>query len=199
MSDLAVSSRGKSGVATRKPSFRFERALEKVEEGRFFLTLMKINRKTPQQFGYCLSAFLSAFKSAFERLKTTVGDEHIRRRAANAVRNLRQSRPDVDFLMEARNAEVHREGVKIELEWQTPSVTPERWWSRFNPPWARSESRFNPRWGRAEGHPVAVWKFSDRRTADVITLCKNSLNALEDLIQNMAGEASPASRADIPC
>jgi hypothetical protein len=73
-----------------------ERARAKISESRFFLDEMEKNKLNAKEFGYNLSAFLSAFKSIAD----------LSPRAE--VESLRRSDSEIDFLMEQRNVEVRR-------------------------------------------------------------------------------------------
>ena len=100
----------KASTRTRKPiNISEERLKGKVSECEFFLERMKGSSHV-DEFGYFLSAFLSAFKSCVYLGLTRAGKNF-----AQELQRLRDKSHDVDCLLEARDVEVHREGIHIWL------------------------------------------------------------------------------------
>ncbi len=142
----------------------------KLAECNFFLEHMEQSRD-PQELGYYLSAFLSALATF-----TSLG--LMRQHAKGVGRALEQPRKnssDLDLLLQARNVEVHREGVRLWL-YRAPvgkrRVPASPLQGRF--PSSRFQSRF-PRFGgglwsslvvttrerRPEGVPKYPSRFGD--------------------------------------
>ncbi len=157
------------------------RVWEKLRESRFFLTLMRDYEGDPEKFGFCLSAFLSAFRSIAYRLarytKITQGVQ-----ARNGLMALLGSQPDIAFLTQARNVEVHEDGVVISrmFSYSFADSDPERWRSRWDPWPNRWESRPGPpqvqlrhRW----------WQFANRTAQDLVDLCSACLNETEEIVR----------------
>jgi len=154
-----------------------ERVFEKIEESRFFLARMADYEKRDQEFGYCLSAFLSGFKSIVCRLERSVG-----RTILPTVRQRLHSDPDIDFLCRARDIEVHSNGLIVfpiyNIERGEPRI-PERWQSLWEPPMRR----FNPIHPRSRIVQLG-WQFSDHPARNVIELCYDTLNSIEQIVRD---------------
>lgn len=165
-----------AGVAANEARIR-----EKVRESRFFLTLMRDYEGDPEKFGFCLSAFLSAFRSIAYQLvrytKTTRGAE-----AKNTLMKLLSSRPNIDFLKRARDVEVHADGVVIlrAFSFSVSDTMPERWRSRWDPKPGRWELRSRPAHVQLRHQG---WQFADHAAHDLIELCRDSLNELEEIVR----------------
>jgi len=97
------------GTKGRKPlNIPEERVSGKLAECDFFLSQMK-DATNVQEFGYYLSAFLSALKTFTDLgLMRTHG-----KGASEALLQLRKKSRDLDSLLSSRDVEVHREGVRI--------------------------------------------------------------------------------------
>ena len=167
-----------------------ERIRGKLAECEFFLEQMNENAD-PQVFGYHLSAFLSALSTL-----TILG--LMRNHGQNtkrALEQLRKSASELDFLLNSRDVEVHREGVGIWLLrsnrvsprfrggiWGDLWVTP-RYGSRYAP-------RFRSKFG--DGMRVALERTSPATGArgtfifhksgeDVLTCSRAALDAVRPL------------------
>ena len=172
-----------------------QRVQTKLDECDFFLDQLRDTHE-PQAFAYQLSAFLAAF-STFVALSLI-------RRYPNGykarLKQLRKNSPAVDRLLEFRDVEVHREGIRIwgfnqslgaiprfrGSLWGDLLLTP-RHSSRFR---SRFESRFPPRYGsgmkraleRITPNPMRhSFLFEDSGT-DVIELCAAGLEAARLLL-----------------
>lgn len=157
------------------------RVWEKVRESRFFLTLMTDHEGEPEKFGFCLSAFLSAFRSIAYQLirytKITRGQQ-----AKEGLKGLLDSRPNIDFLKQARDVEVHQDGVTILRTFSFPvsEAIPERWRSRWDPKPGRWDSRSAP--ARTQLRHRG-WQFADHTAHDVIGLCSHSMDEVEEIVR----------------
>lgn len=162
----------------------FQPALEKIQECKFFIALMERYEKEPKEFGFCLSAYLSAFRSIFERLKNTTPEIIPRRMVRKEVANFLEFSPAINFLVKARNVEVHREGVRIELIRRLDPSIPRRPGARFSARLTRFEDPFcsgpNRRVRRA-------WAFREMPKAEIVTLCRDSLESSQQLVIRLAG------------
>jgi hypothetical protein len=112
-------------AARPKLTISEQRIRGKLLECEFFLERMGRSRN-PEEFGYYLSAFLAAL-ATFTKLGLI---RKYGRHAARALEQLRKASPELDFLLEARDVEVHRDGVRIWL------YRASQLWSRF--------TRFDP-------------------------------------------------------
>jgi hypothetical protein len=161
----------------------------KINECRFFLAEMverEKQRERHQEFGYCLSAFLSAFRSVGYRLNGILGNA----RTKVLERELELLHPDIWFLLDMRNFEVHGDGPTVWPRF-TLTISPGsgRWasrWSRRARP-AFAASRFRPRLS-TEGIKTKIigWLF-EGHPKDVIDLCRESLDRLEDVARRELG------------
>lgn len=157
----------------------------KIAECRYFLDAM-IEREKGEtdvarilEFGYNLSAFMSAFRSIIFRLRGVAG----RSRSRLVWAELETSHPEVVFLKEMTDFEVHGDGptvlphctVKIDSSVHVggSSRWPSRLGSRFG------AGRFHPlrsRHGKISTN-ITGWYFKGA-PHDVIELCKNSLDEM---------------------
>ena len=121
-----------------------ERVYDQVRECRFFLARMADyeSARDTESFLFCLSAFLSAFRSITFRLYGVT--EKQRGKAAKVMlwKKLR-AHPQIGFLVARSNVEIHEDGVKV---WQRYTVSvgdsiSDRWPSR----WVRNTERWPPR------------------------------------------------------
>ncbi len=88
--------------------------LEKINECGFFLDLMSSYEHSGQikSLLYCLSAFLSAFRSIIFRLSgVTSHPPYVG--AKTLLKAYLQAHPQVTFLRDASNVEVHEDGVTV--------------------------------------------------------------------------------------
>lgn len=172
-------------LRTQNPRQKFEqdfrRAYEKIEESLFFLDQMESYGLQQREFGYCLSAFLSAFKSIGDTLRNSPGNRQAKKSVEMAVRSFRESNPKVNFLMKQRDVEVHREGVGILMTW-VPTVEIERFRSRFAPR--------EPRWAQIRksirgSEPKMEWRFAAVHSPDLITYCRECVNAIRHFVDSL--------------
>ena len=170
----------------------------KLAECDFFLEHMKKSRES-QEFGYFLSAFLSALKTF-----TVLG--LIRKHSKNSghvLLQLRKNSADLDLLLDFRDVEVHGEGVRIWLYRPSrfPNMSPRFQGSLWGNLWlitrkqtVRGTSRYRPRYG--EGLRVALEQTTRAGTLaddprhsfifqdsgrDVLKSCRSALDAVRSL------------------
>jgi hypothetical protein len=160
-----------------------DRVFDKARECRFFLILMAEHEKALdiEKFLYCLSAFLSAFRTIAYRLYG-VTENRKGKQASRALQNQIHIHPEIGFLIQRSNIEVHEDGVLVHQRF-TVHVTasiPDRWKSRWAPDTNKWQSRFTSRYAdgvevrRAEG-----WQFAGN-PKNLIELCYDALNAMEE-------------------
>jgi len=163
-----------------------ERIADKCRECRFFLAQMEDHAHSHdvEKLLYCLSAFLSSFRSAYYRLIGVVhavnGDTAWRR-----LKIQLESEADIEFLKDRTNLEVHGDGAIV---WPRYYMSVERSmhysndkrWPRERFP-SRFESHFKPRFGtntvRAE---IVSWQLQGN-PKNLIELCFDTLARLEEI------------------
>jgi hypothetical protein len=147
-----------------------DRAREKIAESRFFIDEMGKHQHQARKFGCCLSAFLSAIKSIEYQLPKP------------AIKALRHSDEGIDFLMNQRNIEVH--GAGVEIVFVADLIRVGRFHSRFE----REPHRFhNPRLppGTKVANGVRSWRFTDKRSVDLIGYCTDCVNSVEKFVEGL--------------
>jgi hypothetical protein len=164
-----------------------ERVFDKVRECRFFLARMADYERTGEveNFLFCLSAFLSAFRSIAYRLYGVT--ENQRGKAAKVtLRKELHAHPQVGFLISRSNVEVHEDGVKV---WQRYNVsvgdsTSDRWPPRWDHRTERWPPRFQARFQRSVQTQVTVvdWQFEGYHS-NLTKLCHDALNEMETFIK----------------
>jgi hypothetical protein len=152
-----------------------EGILEKVRESRFFLARMADYERIPdlESFLFCLSAFLSAFRTIGNRLPGVAGkkyDKHARGKLKQSL----ETHPKIGFLFDVRDVEVHGDGTTI--------------WPRFRIVGAGAtqpgplELHFFPR--MASDVRVIGFHFEGhRQDQNLIEFCFDALKDFEDLIR----------------
>jgi hypothetical protein len=173
-----------------------ERVLRKIHEARFFLKKMEELSEQAEEFGFYLSAFLSALKSV--EYLAPLANKSRRTQIRDEICQLRHDHPSLNYLLETRDAEVHRQGVGIVLELGTarkltaPSfIFPS---ARFK---NRFEGRFQGRFTRSRlgaskttsvYQPVYynAWHFLDY-SHEVVQTCRDSLDALANEVTKSLG------------
>lgn len=173
-----------------------ERVLKKIHEARFFFKKMEESSERAEEFGFYLSAFLSALKSV--EYLAPLANKNRRTQIRDEICQLRHNHPSLNYLLETRDAEVHREGVGIVLELGVARKLTE---PSFIFPSARFKSRFE---GRFQGRftqsrlgasqtssvyrPVYrdAWYFRNY-PHEVVQTCRDSLDALAEQVTNSLG------------
>jgi hypothetical protein len=161
---------------------------EKHSECRYFLVQMADYESAGdvQKLLYCLSAFLSAFRSIAFRLYGVTEMQH-GKTAKRSLRDQLHAHPKIGFLVDRSNVEIHEDGVKV---WQRFHVsigdsTSTDWPSRWNQRTDRWASRFEPRFHQSVQEPVTTvvdWQF-DGYPSNLIELCYDALNDMDSLIR----------------
>jgi len=169
-----------SVMPSSKPFVTSGGVLQKVAACRFFLRGMEEHgrcEQPPEEFGFLLSAFLSALKS-IEYLTPQVNPSR-RKQIEAAIEQLRVVRPELNFLLNAGDAEIHRKGVEVVLTIDCFAAEP-----AFVLPGTRLrgrlQGRFRLRFG-SSARPVFRyrWRFQDSHDlSSVVEICRDSLNAL---------------------
>jgi len=163
-----------------------QRVLNKVEECRFFLRCMEQHEQEPEEFGYYVSAFLSALKTV-EYLTPIAARQH-QARVRKEIHQLKGARPDLNYLLNARDAEVHQEGVALVMTFNSPTQLQEPGFvfrsARFR---GRFEGRFRSGFRLPKLKTIYEPVYRDRWwfrdfLAPVVGVCRNCLDALEGLV-----------------
>ncbi|PYT45012.1 MAG: hypothetical protein DMG45_02765 [Acidobacteria bacterium] len=169
-----------------------ERVFDKVRECRFFLARMADYESAEdiENFLFCLSAFLSAFRSIAYKLYG-VTEKQRGKTAKITLKKELHTHPQVGFLIGRSNVEVHADGVKV--------------WQRYNlsigdsisGAWTHDAElfedqsemcrppRFQPRFQRSAKTQVATvvdWQFEGHQS-NLIGLCHDALNEMENFIR----------------
>lgn len=174
--------------ARKKTPVTPRRVLNKIAECHYFLQRMDQHEEHPAEFGYCLSPFLSALRSV--EWLAPMADSKDRKQISNSIEQLKTARPDLNYLLNERDAEVRREGVKIVMT-LAGSIRPVQ--CGFTFPSGRFSGRFEGRfqrprfqapWTQEVYKPVYGyrWRSQDYPARDVVQVCRDSLNALEQLV-----------------
>lgn len=175
---------------------------EKVAEARFFLERMTdADAKSDHQpFGYYLSAFLNAFRSIAYRAFRFTARAH-GRPARDKLKAKVEAAADLKFLTEARDVEVHQDGVTLvlvpKLGIGPADFVLDRWPDRFTKFVPRTtfkyDSKYNKWPTRTVHQPRTLhWRFGDRLGHDSITFCAKAVDELERLVR----EAIDSHKAD---
>lgn len=152
-----------------------EGIFEKVRECRFFLARMADYESVPdlESFLFCLSAFLSAFRTIGNRLHGVAGKKHDK----NARRSLKlrlESHTRIGFLFDVRDVEVHGDGTTV--------------WPRFRIVGAGTinpgplELHFFPRMA-GDVRVIGFHLEGQLPDQNLIEFCHDALNDFEDLIR----------------
>jgi len=164
-----------------------DRIADKARECRFFLVQMAEHeqRMDIEKFLYCLSAFLSAFRTTIYR-SFGVAETRKGKAAARKFRDDLYKNPDIQFLKDTTDLEVHGDGAKV---WQQYRVSltgpiPGRW-GRSGDRWGdpKNEGRLSSRYSSTAGmtqvlREPAGWRF-DGHPKNLVELCHDALEAVE--------------------
>jgi hypothetical protein len=161
-----------------------ERVLDKVRESRFFLVQMDNHEKAldTEKFLYCLSAFLSAFRTITFRLYGVTEHKHSKEKARLLLSQLK-NHPEIGFLMSRRDVEVHEDGAVVFQRFTVHAADPvpqvmDKYADRF-------ASRFGSRY--AQGVVIrraAGWQFAGN-PKNLIELGHDALDAIEVFIRQV--------------
>jgi hypothetical protein len=170
-----------------------DRVFDKVRECRFFLEQMA-NYETAQdidKFLYCLSAFLSAFRTVAYRLYG-VTENRKGNPASLTLQNQLHTHAEIGFLIQRSNVEAHEDSVVVHKRF-TVHVTasiPDRWKSKWAPDTNKWQSRFSSRDGDVVGVRRAPgWQFAGN-PKNLIELCHDALNAMEECARQALAPAA---------
>lgn len=164
-----------------------ERVWDKVRECRFFLIQMAEHEKAKEtdKFLYCLSAFLSAFRTIAFRLYGVV-QRRFDGAAKHALKNRLHSHAEISFLIERTNVELHEDGVLVFERFTVHGVDHfPRETGRFS---GRFRARFGPRLGIVI-HPAEGWQFAEN-PMNLVELCRDGLEAMESATREVMTEPS---------
>lgn len=181
----------------KKTSTKPERVLKKVAECKFFLDQMEQRENEEDEFAFCLSAFLSALQSVAWLLP--MADSKRREQLRRQIEQLENTHPDLKYLLNARDAEVHREGVAITLSFGSSLSLRQREFrfpsSRFH---GRFEGRFaRPRFQSPRAQPIYQrsyrhsWRFQDYPLGNIVEICRDCLDTLVTLVPGAFPAAAP--------
>lgn len=148
----------------------------KMRAGRYFLKRMAecAAAGDDEPFLYYLGAFLSAFRTVADRLCGVVGKS-----AAKGLKEELRNHPDISFLRRSTDVDLHGDG---------PVVSP-----RYFIFTADFLSLLDDEFTLAlkdgtEAEPAGEiirdgWQFAERPQQDIIVLCHDALDALEDFVR----------------
>ncbi len=186
----------------RKTPIAPERVLKKVAECNFFLEQMQQHEHEQDEFAYCLSAFLTALQSV--AWVTPMADLKRGKQLRSEIEQLAKTHPDLKYLLNARGAEVHREGVALTMSFGS-SLSPQQRGFRF--PSSRfqgryegrfAHARFQPPWSQSIYRPIYrhTWQFQDYPLRNIVAICRDCLNILNAVVtRTFPGAALLASRS----
>jgi hypothetical protein len=168
-----------------------ERVFRKIDECNFFLEQMQERQQNENQFSFCLSAFLTALASVAWFIPMAESDPGRRRRLKGQIARLEQTHPDLTYLLNARDAEVHREGVAIRVRFgmKFPTTATGFRFPRSRLTSRRFEGRFAVSRFERPRSPLSVslhrdtWRFEDRPIGDIVNICAACLNLLSATVR----------------
>jgi hypothetical protein len=162
-----------------------DRIVDKIYECRYFLALMGDHEEKldTEKFLYSLSAFLSAFRTAAFRLYG-VTEHKLGKPASRVLQTQLRSHPEIGFLLNRTNTEVHEDGVVVH-QLYTKEVIAEassRWGPRTVGEPSRWRSLNRSRYGEAVvARRAAGWQFAGN-PKNLIELCRDALEAMQGFI-----------------
>jgi hypothetical protein len=179
------------------PEIKPDRVRKKIQECSFFFKKMdEIANSPAAEFGFYLSAFLSALKSIEYLAPLAEADRKRQRHIKAELAKLRETHPTLDHLLTIRDAEVHREGVEIIMDFATDLKLTERIFRSARFTRVEGRARFEPRvTARFDAPPKSniyrsmynqAWVFRDN-PRDVVQTCRESLNQLTDKVNALLG------------
>lgn len=169
-----------------------DRIFDKCRECRFFLVQLAEHELEMdiEKFLYCLSAFLSAFRTAIYRSLGVVRTLH-GKPVSETFRESLYKNADIKFLKETTDLEVHGDGARV---WQNYRVSlihpvPHRWQTERNGRWESplNRDRFKSTMARGFGdggflREPAGWRF-DGHPKNLIECCHDTLEAFEAAVR----------------
>ncbi len=164
-----------------------ERVLDKVHECRFFLVQMADHEELldTEKFLFCLSAFMSAFRTIAFRLYG-VTENRLGEASKHRLKDRLHSHSEVNFLIMRTNVELHEDGAVVFQRYtvhasdSVPMVA-----DRFGRDADRFASRFGSRYGQGVViRRAAGWQFAEN-SKNLIELCHDALEAMEGFIRQV--------------
>jgi hypothetical protein len=174
-----------------------ERVYDKIKECHFFVARMadyEQSADAPEHFLYCVSAFLSAFRTVAYRLYGVTKTQ--RGKAAQvALRDHLHAHSQIGFLLSKSNVEIHEDGVRVWQRYKLNIGDSMQW--RGSSRWNRNNDRWS---SQVEGrYPVQTivtvkdWQFEGNQS-NLIILCCDALAGMENFVQVEVGPSRCASR-----
>jgi hypothetical protein len=165
-------------AAARNP----QRVADKVRECRFFLVEMAIHEKSleTEKFLYCLSAFLSSFRTVTYRLYG-VTENKLGKAAQEALKAQLRNNHDIHFLVRRTNVELHEDGAVVLQKYTIHAADPI---PSHDDTWFRTTKKPRSRFGSRHGVVIrraAGWQFAED-VKNIAKLCHDALEALEEII-----------------
>src|SRR5258708_8627018 len=162
-----------------------DRIVDKIYECRYFLSLMADHEEKldTEKFLFCLSAFLSAFRTAAFRLYG-VTEHRLGKPASRALQTQVRSHSEIGFLLDRTNVEVHQDGVVVHQLYRKELIAEasSRWGPRTVGEPSRWRSLNRSRYGEAVmARRAAGWQFAGN-PKNLIELCKDALEAMQGFI-----------------
>jgi hypothetical protein len=163
-----------------------DRVFDKVRECRFFLEQMTAYERTQEidKFLYCVSGFLSAFRTVAYRMYGVIENKK-GKQARRALQNRLHIHPEIGFLIQRSNVEVHEDGVLVYPRFivQVTASIPDRWKSKWAADNSKWQSRFTSRFDDVVGVRRAPgWQFAGN-PKNLVDLCCDALTAMEECAQ----------------
>jgi len=158
-----------------------EGVFQKIRESRYFLKMMAGLQSTQQaeEFGFILSAFMSAFRSVRFRFFGIIEARHGRA----AARKQDDELLGVDaifFLAEQSNVEVHGDGPRIFRRFEVSRVPSARRGRT-----SRFAGRAQSKWPHSHGLTIKEldsWQFWDK-PGDLVKVCERAIDELEKAVR----------------
>lgn len=162
-----------------------DRVLDKAREARFFLVQMADYEQAldTEKFLYCLSAFMSAFRTVAFRLYGVT--ENLKGTGAKqTLKDQLHGHPEIKFLIERTNVELHEDGAVVFQRYTMQVSDPEP--VRWRRDTSRDSNRFRSRFGSRYSEAVIVrqaagWQFAGS-SKNLIELCHDGIEAMEGFI-----------------
>jgi hypothetical protein len=171
-----------------------DRVVDKIYECRFFLAQMADyeGKLDNEKFLFCLSAFMSAFRTAANRLYG-VTEHKFGKVASRALRSQLHRHPEIGFLIGRTNVEVHADGAVVYQRYSVEVPDPAR--SRWEPRSVRNTDRWRSFSKSRFGEPVVIrraagWRFAEN-SKNLIELCHDGLQAMQGFIVPVLVTAPP--------
>jgi hypothetical protein len=157
-----------------------DRIADKARECRFFLVKMAEHEREMdiERLLYCLSAFLSAFRTGIYRSIGVVEQKSGKSAAKKYLDDLYKN-PEIKFLKQTTDLEVHGDGPNT--PWTEESSGP--WGSRFGTGTDCFQSHMESRYPESMvSRQPAGWQF-EGHPKNLIQLCHDALEDLEEAIR----------------